>query len=235
MQRGGRGSNGDVQELTSQQQLSAAELEAGYAHNAHDGGQYAYANDAMSGETTSTNADLDMDALRQKVWEIPRNFLELSGKVLGSGKFGSVIAGKVNKRGTEAAAVVQVVQGKLQTKFNTPKPGKRTRTHFQISAKAMTDSEMSAMIRDIEIVARYGLHANVFQLIGICEERDVLYVVLESGEETLKKTLLDSRALVHNPGFARKNRKVSTLTSQQVFDLIQGVARGMEYLGNQQV
>lgn len=99
----------------------------------------------------------------------------------------------------------------------------------------MTDSEMSAMVRDVEIVARYGLHANVFQLIGICEEREVLYVVLESGEETLKKTLLDSRALVHNPGFARKNRRVSTLTSEQVFDLILGVARGMEYLGNQQV
>lgn len=130
MQRGGRGSHGDVQELTAQQQLSAAELEAGYAHNGGSS-QYAYANDAMSGETTSTYAELDMDALRQKVWEIPRNFLELSGKVLGSGKFGSVIAGKVNKRGTEAAAIVQVVKGKGKKSEKNAKPGKRTHAEFQ--------------------------------------------------------------------------------------------------------
>ena len=52
-----------------------------------------------------------MDKLRDQVWQIPRNFLELNHEVIGRGKFGSVIKGKVNKRGTEEAAIVQVVPG----------------------------------------------------------------------------------------------------------------------------
>ena len=54
-----------------------------------------------------------MDKLRDQVWQIPRNFLELTHEVIGRGKFGSVVKAKVNKRGAEEVAIAQVVPGKL--------------------------------------------------------------------------------------------------------------------------
>ena len=54
-----------------------------------------------------------MAGIRRSVWQIPRNFLDLSHVVIGRGKFGSVIKGKVNNRGAEDAAIVQVVPGKM--------------------------------------------------------------------------------------------------------------------------
>ena len=55
-----------------------------------------------------------LSVIRRSVWQIPRNFLDLSHVVIGRGRFGSVIKGKVNNRGEEdVAAIVQVVPGKM--------------------------------------------------------------------------------------------------------------------------
>ena len=82
----------------------------------------------------------------------------------------------------------------------------------------------------VDAVARCDDHPNVLGLIGVCEERDALFVVLREGVTTLKQTLLDSRALVHFPAYAQKNQRVTTLQEETVADAMVGVARGMRRL-----
>ena len=79
-------------------------------------------------------------------------------------------------------------------------------------------------------MARCDDHPNVLGLIGVCEERDALFVVLREGVTTLKQTLLDSRALLHFPAYAQKNQRVTTLREETVADAMVGVARGMRRL-----
>ncbi len=153
-----------------------------------------------------------MSDLRQRVWQIPRNFLELSHVVIGRGRFGSVLKGKVNKRGVEEAAIVQVVPGKL-----------------------LEASEIRAMTHAIDVVARCCGHRNLLGLIGLCEEQDAVFVVIEEGTATLKQTLLDSRALVHYPAFAEKNGRVTTMREEAIADAMVGIARGMKHLEEQGV
>jgi hypothetical protein len=153
-----------------------------------------------------------MSDLRQTIWQIPRNFLELTHVVIGRGRFGSVIKGKVNKRGAEEATIVQVVPGKI-----------------------LEPRELHAMAAAVETVARCGDHRNLLGLIGLCEEQDSVFVVLQEGVTTLKQTLLDSRALVHYPAYAEKNRRVTTLQEEVVSEAMVGIASGMRHLEEQRV
>ena len=67
-----------------------------------------------NGMTEVASSETDpLAGIRQTVWQIPRNFLDLSHVVIGRGRFGSVIKGRVNNRGAEDAAIVQVVPGKI--------------------------------------------------------------------------------------------------------------------------
>jgi hypothetical protein len=50
-----------------------------------------------------------LEHVRDRVWHVPRNFLALSHEVVGRGRFGSVIRARVNVRGVDVPAVVQVV------------------------------------------------------------------------------------------------------------------------------
>ena len=95
--------------------------------------------------------------------------------------------------------------------------------------KLLEKHEVFGMCNDVELLARAS-HPNVLQLIGMCEEQDTLFFVLEDGAASLKQGLLDSRALVHYPAYAEKNQRVSTLAEETVLDICVGVARGMEYL-----
>ena len=89
-----------------------------------------------------------------------------------------MIKGRVSNRGgdageADAAAIVQVIPGKM-----------------------MDAREMQEVAREVEAVARCDDHPNVLGLIGVCEERDALFVVLREGVTTLKQTLLDSRGAI---------------------------------------
>ena len=145
------------------------------------------------------------------MWQIPRNFLDLSHAVIGRGRFGSVIKGRVSNRGGDAgdaaAAIVQVIPGKM-----------------------MDEREMQEMAREVDAVARCDDHPNVLGLVGVCEERDALFVVLREGVTTLKQTLLDSRAAVHFPAYAQKNQRATTLQEETVADAMVGIASGMRRL-----
>ena len=67
---------------------------------------------------------------------------------------------------------------------------------------------------------------------GICEDKDTLFVALEDTDDCLKQILLDSRALVHHPVFAEKNSTIATVDEATIFQYLIGVARGMNHLSN---
>ena len=52
---------------------------------------------------------------------------------------------------------------------------------------------MQAMTASLDLVIRYGNHPNLIRLIGLCEDKETIFVVLEEGALTLKQVLLDSR------------------------------------------
>ena len=70
---------------------------------------------------------------------------------------------------------------------------------------------------------------------GICEDKDTLFVALEDTDDCLKQILLDSRALVHHPVFAEKNSTTATVDEAAIFQYLIGVARGMNHLSNLRV
>jgi serine/threonine protein kinase len=105
------------------------------------------------------------------------------------------------------------------------------------------------MVSELEINIRYygttgssseatsaTSHPNLIHLMGLYEDsRDTLFVVFEESVQSLKQTLLDSRALIHYPVYASKHQKVSTLNESQVFHFLIQVADGMDYLSNRKI
>ena len=125
----GRGSRGDIQELTthsvqsnsnnhassSATVIASSDIETqhlGYDNNiANFHGSANFDESVVRNETMSATNN-KFDVLRSKVWTVPRNFLELTHEVVGRGKFGSVIKATVNNRGQKMInSCVQVVPG----------------------------------------------------------------------------------------------------------------------------
>lgn len=140
---------------------------------------------------------------------MPRNFLELTHEVIGRGQYGSLVKGTVNKRGAIEAVNIQVVPGKI-----------------------LEDSEMQFMVKDLDLVVSYGHHPNLIQLVGLCEDKDTIFVVFEQAWPTLKQALLDSRALVHYPAFVESHGKFSTLREEVMVNMMLGIAKGMDHLAS---
>ncbi len=204
-----RGSRGDMQELTPTHHFETP-TGSGFASSATTNTAFCYDNESVDAAATATmnNGGLpQLQVLRTKVWNIPRNFLELSHEVIGRGRFGSLVKGNVNKSGGMEAVNVQVVPGKI-----------------------LEDREMRSLAKDLEVVVRYGNHENLIQLIGLCEEKDTIFVVIEQAWPTLKQALLDSRALIHHPVYAEKNRRFSTIREDIVLSMMLGVAKAMDHL-----
>jgi len=187
----------DTQELTSHTQSTPSiDLgETGYIDNGH-------VNEAMR------SAEDYLDSLKDKVWIIPKNFVDLSHEVLGRGKFGSVMKGQVSANGQLIPCNTQVISNKI-----------------------LSPEEQKTMLRDLDANIRTGQHPNLICLIGICEEVDITQVVLDHAEPSLKQYLLDSRALLNYPEYAQKNSRFSTAREEAMIDMLSGVASGLDHLG----
>lgn len=187
----------DTQELTSQSQSTPSiDLgETGYIDNGH-------VNEAMR------TAEDYLDSLKDKVWIIPKNFVELSHEVLGRGKFGSVMKGQVSANGQLIPCNTQVISNKI-----------------------LSPEEQKTMLRDLDVNIRAGQHPNLICLIGICEEVDTTQVVVDHAEPSLKQFLLDSRALLNYPDYAQKNSRFSTAREEVMIEMMAGVASGLDHLG----
>ena len=125
----GRGSRGDIQELTTHFQptpsnhtnstvIASSDVENqqfGYDNNIAEFSGGATRINGLTGDNNSFDtASKRLDMLKSNVWTVPRNFLELTHEVVGRGKFGSVIKASVNNRGQKMVnACVQVVPGNI--------------------------------------------------------------------------------------------------------------------------
>ena len=190
------GSRSDAQELTTH----ISSIETLEAQN-----NYAFDNDSVDVAYAGSRAQLDN--IRSSVWNIPRNFLDLTHEVIGRGQFGSLVKGNVNKKGKLESVNIQVVP-----------------------AKILEDNEMKKLVQDIDIVVKYGEHPNLLQFIGLCEDKETLFVVFEQAWPTLKQALLDSRALNHYPAFAENHGKFATLREEVMTNIMLGIAKGMDHL-----
>ena len=72
--------------------------------------------------------------------------------------------------------------------------------HVYLSS--LTRGDTQELTRALSSSAQAGSHPNITGLVGLCEEQEVLTVVMDQAQPSLKQHLLDSRALVTAPEYA---------------------------------
>jgi len=160
--------------------------------------------------------------LKNQVWNIPRNFLDVKSEILGRGRYGNVMRGTVQQRGFPTpVAIHTIADGEL------PRDEKRS------------------MLQDLGILIRLGTHANIASLVGTCENPDTLFVVVEHHPASLKDVLIESRCLEHSvPPFSvqvsvsdagHSRQRICSLAESQVLEAAVGIARAMDYLTSKKI
>ncbi|CAB4066545.1 unnamed protein product [Lepeophtheirus salmonis] len=171
-------------------------------------------NDQDETDSPASSAS-QMEAIRRQVWLIPRASLELSHEVIGRGKYGSVVNGHILKIPT----------------YSNQSHESDFKVNVQVASSVESRKSLS---RDLELVVRYGSHMNVLNLLGLSDGDELmnktLFIVFEKTTQSLKRILVDSRALLHYPVYAEKNNRFTTLQENNVMDVLIGVARGMQHL-----
>ncbi|XP_054280027.1 putative inactive tyrosine-protein kinase Wsck [Macrosteles quadrilineatus] len=149
------------------------------------------------------------DMLHQRIWNIPRNFLDLQPEVLGEGNFGTVYKGTVQRKGQVTPVAIYAIQD-----GDLPSDDKRS------------------MLENLDVLVRGGDHKNTLSLTGTCESQDTLYIVLEHHPATLKDILLQSRCLQHSE-FSKS--RFCSLSESTLLDFLIGVAQGMSFLASKRI
>lgn len=88
------------------------------------------------------------------------------------------------------------------------------------------------MLKDLDVLIRVGSHSNVVKLVGICENPETLFIVVELHPATLKDVLLESRCLEHS---SSTQQLICSLSETSMLEIAIGVARGMEHLTHKKV
>lgn len=109
--------------------------------------------------------------LKEKVWNIPRNFLNVDTHVIARGRFGYIYTGSVQKDGSNVTAGVH-----------------------SIADRMLKGSEKRLMLRELDACIRAGSMRFLAGLIGTCETSDTLYVAIELPPHNLKQKLLAARS-----------------------------------------
>jgi len=143
----------------------------------------------------------------QRLWTIPPENVLKSTDVLGSGKYGKVVKGYV-QRG----------ESKIETALHS------------IEDNSLASGERNSMLKDLGVLVKVGQHNNIAGLVGVCEETDLMMIAMENYGLNLKEFLLNSRALNNYPSYATKEQRFSTLHEAQAIDIALGIAKGMAYL-----
>ncbi|KAI9565171.1 hypothetical protein GHT06_008947 [Daphnia sinensis] len=184
----------DRQSLTHGGSTSTIELDSGYVHSSFVAG------------TEETAID-HYDSLMQRLWSIPPESVVKSSDSIGTGNFGKVLKGYVQRGEAKTEAAIHVVE-----------------------EKTLAKGERNAMLKDLGILAKVGKHANIAGIIGVCEEPETVLVAMEHYGMNLKEFSLNSRALNNYPSYATKEQRFSTLHEAQAIDVALGIAKGMAYL-----
>ncbi|XP_053972542.1 putative inactive tyrosine-protein kinase Wsck [Hylaeus volcanicus] len=109
--------------------------------------------------------------LKNKVWTIPQNALNINDTIIRRGRFGTVYTGTVEKDGKSCIVAVH-----------------------SIADKSLKASDKRNMLRELDVCIRASPMKYLADLIGTCETHDTLYVVLELPLQTLKNRLLAARS-----------------------------------------
>ena len=184
----------DTQELTTHMP-TIDPLENGYIDNE------AYQADGQR------SAEDYLQSLDGKVWQIPRNFVDVQNEVMGRGRFGTVMKGTVNLNQESVVCNVYIVPNKM-----------------------MDRAERQHMLRDLDQNIKAKINENIINLIGICEEQDTTLLVLDPLEMELKQFLLDSRSIDTHPSYAQKSDRFSNIREEDVLGIMVGVAEGLDHL-----
>ncbi|XP_059613064.1 putative inactive tyrosine-protein kinase Wsck [Phlebotomus argentipes] len=134
--------------------------------------------------------------------KIPRNALSMEiDNILGTGRFGDVIQGRVNSVGD----------------FH--------QCHIHVVSDDMEQHDQSLFLKEFDQVLRVTPHRSILNFLGVCQTSDWLYVIFEGCNVNLKKRLVDSRL---PPNF--DPRRMTSLSEEFVLRILCDVCDAMEYL-----
>lgn len=143
-------------------------------------------------------------------WEFPRNHLML-GPTLGEGAFGRVVI-------AEAYGLI--------------KPYQKETVAVKMVKEGHTDSDMTSLVREMEVMKMIGKHINIINLLGCCSQDGPLYVIVEYAPNgNLKDFLKKNLAMADYNSLNTQH----VLTEKDLISFAFQVARGMEYLASRRV
>uniref|UniRef100_A0A1L8DKE7 Tyrosine-protein kinase wsck n=2 Tax=Nyssomyia neivai TaxID=330878 RepID=A0A1L8DKE7_9DIPT len=134
--------------------------------------------------------------------KVPRNILSLEiDNILGTGRFGDVIQGRVN-------AIEDCHQ-----------------CHIHVVSDDMEQHDQSLFIKEFDQVMRVTPHRSLVNFLGVCQTSDWLYVIFEGSSMNLKKRLVDSRLPPnHDP------HRMTSVSEEFVLRILCDIGDAMEYL-----
>ncbi|XP_055690850.1 putative inactive tyrosine-protein kinase Wsck [Lutzomyia longipalpis] len=134
--------------------------------------------------------------------KIPRNILSMEiDNILGTGRFGDVIQGRVNTIGD----------------FH--------QCHIHVVSDDMEQHDQSLFIKEFDQILRVTPHRSLLNFLGVCQTSDWLYVIFEGCSMNLKKRLVDSRL---PPNF--NPQRMTSLSEEFVLRTLCDICDAMEYL-----
>uniref|UniRef100_A0A8D8TU21 receptor protein-tyrosine kinase n=1 Tax=Cacopsylla melanoneura TaxID=428564 RepID=A0A8D8TU21_9HEMI len=167
-------------------------------------------------QKTTTNQlasdDVNMaeyDLIPDNKWEFPRQSLSL-GETLGEGAFGRVVRAEANGIMT---------------------PGTVTTVAVKMLKEDHLDSEMIALVSEMELMKMMGRHVNILNLLGACSQRGPLYVIVEFAKHNdLKHFLRKHRPLPEYSNVVLTDSNQVNLSEEVLVSFAHQVANGMKYL-----
>ncbi|XP_050073940.1 putative inactive tyrosine-protein kinase Wsck [Anopheles maculipalpis] len=137
----------------------------------------------------------------------PRKYLSLDlNRVLGSGKYGDVLLGSLQRLEQDMPAQVHVVTDDMES------------------------VDQIAFLNEFRRLTALEEHANVILFYGVCVTPDWCYLLFEQMQTTLKQTLLNARVPV-----SANSVKFSTVSEEIVVNILCLVCDGMQFLADNNV
>ena len=100
-----------------------------------------------------------------------------------------------------------------------------------------TDTEMTDLVSEMEMMKMIGKHRNIINLLGCCTQGGPLFVIVEYAPHgNLRDFLRQHRpSSGYEPAIGEDIKDRNTLTQKDLVSFAYQVARGMEYLASRRV
>ncbi|XP_053662298.1 putative inactive tyrosine-protein kinase Wsck [Anopheles marshallii] len=136
-----------------------------------------------------------------------RKYLSLDiNRVLGSGKYGDILLGSLQRQEQDMPAQVHVITDDMES------------------------VDQIAFLNEFRRLTALAEHANVILFYGVCVTPDWCYLLFEQMQTTLKQTLLNARVPIN-----ANSVKFSTVSEEIVVNILCLVCDGMQFLADNNV